>query len=141
MPCSIHTTTHSIGPRLKKGRAHPPYLLALGLMIHELVHVAQYEELGKNDYINKYFLQTGFYNKCENGYEVEAHTFEAKVSEIWGGQYCVALFSRHNNYMTGCGFALFPVCDSARSPAAVNHIALGAAWGISPATLTTILTD
>lgn len=66
---------------------------ALDSLTHEMVHVAQYRELGRDTFMKDYLLENirGVTNKYgDSWHEQEAYSFEASMAEALGGKYCTA---------------------------------------------------
>jgi hypothetical protein len=85
-PANNYTLTE-----LLMGHGTLEYANAVGLMIHELVHVKQYRVLGTDTFILNYLMKnaplvTSGYG--HDAYEREAYNFEADMLELHGGVLC-----------------------------------------------------
>jgi len=74
----------------------PDFLDGVDKMIHELVHVKQYRNLGQEGFLATYALSTIDYwaqHKADNvnsAFELEAYSYEAQIASVTGGNYCLS---------------------------------------------------
>ncbi len=76
---------------LLMGQSGRDFSNALIVLLHEMVHVNQYAEQGRETFATNYLLKnaplvTDGYGSCE--YEQEAYKFEASIAEYLGGEFC-----------------------------------------------------
>lgn len=73
-------------------------MYVLLLVMHELVHVRQYREAGREKFLNNYLVELLLHGYAEAGFEAEAYKFSdqrgASGSMSWVYQAAVSIFSR-----------------------------------------------
>lgn len=73
------------------------YLEALEIVVHELVHVKQYRELGLDEFLSNYVGEVMVYDYGNASFEQEAYDFSAELSVFLAGEYCRATKEDHEN--------------------------------------------
>ena len=81
MDSSNHHYTVS---QIASGSAPPEYVEELLRLIHELVHVKQYDSLGNDAFLTNYLLETISKSYGSDAFEREAYGFECDVAQSIG---------------------------------------------------------
>jgi hypothetical protein len=81
------------------------YIASVDTMVHELVHVRQYRDLGRYNFTVQYLgsaLANGYGGV---GFEHEAFEYEIAVTELQGGRYCSVMADEDNGLISTYGLA------------------------------------
>jgi hypothetical protein len=95
----VHATNNAVTlENMLAGTLPTALVRAIDLMVHELIHVRQFRELGAETFIKNYYLEaavSGGYGS--DSFEREAFTFAATMADLHEGHYCSATRAAHNS--------------------------------------------
>ncbi len=77
------------------------YTAAVDILIHELVHVHQYAELGRYNFYAQYLGSAIVNEYGDIGFEEEAFDYHIRLAGLQGGRYCSVMEKTHNDFITG----------------------------------------
>jgi hypothetical protein len=84
------------------------YIEAVDTLIHELVHVKQYRELGKANFTVQYLGQALANGYGEISFEEEAFVYEIELTELQGGRWCGVMANTDNNFISTFSLPVAP---------------------------------
>jgi slime mold repeat-containing protein len=82
------------------------YIAAVDIMVHELVHVKQYRELGRYNFTVQYLGSALANGYGEVGFEHEAFNYQIGVSELQGGRFCSVMAQEDNATINSYGLSV-----------------------------------
>jgi hypothetical protein len=95
------------GPDLIANSLDFDFVFGVTTLVHELTHVKQYRVDGDTNFIANYVIGTlanGGYGN--DAYEKEAYKFAASLTDLWGGQWCTATESFHDDKITSLSLGI-----------------------------------
>ncbi len=102
------TLTHMLS-----GGLPPTLTSAIDTLVHEMIHVRQYRELGSENFIVNYALETIPMGYGKESFEQEAYTFAATMADVHEGVWCREMRTKHNGFITEYNLALKPLTCTA----------------------------
>jgi hypothetical protein len=101
-----------------------PLVQAIDLMVHELIHVRQYRELGLETFVKNYLPETLAVGYGSDSFEREAYTFTATMADVHEGLWCSEMREVHDSWIEEFELALEPLtCTAYLEP--ITPILLG----------------
>jgi hypothetical protein len=86
----------------------PLYIAAVDILVHELVHVKQYRNLGRYNFTTQYLASALANGYGGIGFEQEAFNYEIMIAELQGGNYCSVMAATDNNLISSYGLSVAP---------------------------------
>lgn len=96
------------------------YIAAVDVLIHELVHVHQYAEIGRYNFYTQYLGSALVNEYGDIGFEEEAFDYHIDLSDLQGGNYCSVMATAHNNLISGFTLPTTPHTCAATGPASIE---------------------
>lgn len=89
------------------------FIAAVDILIHELVHVRQYNELGRVNFQTQYLGSALANGYGGIGFEREAFTYELQIEQLQGGRLCSVTAEDASAYISAFGLPVpQPTCPS-----------------------------
>ena len=114
-------------PHMLSGGLSAALINAIDLLVHEMIHVRQYQDLGTENFMVNYLLETLVVGYGNDSFEREAYTFAALMADVHEGIWCSETRAAHTTHIEEFGLALEPVtCTAYLEP--ILPILLGMTW-------------